>query len=167
MAPRERKTLSAKTRLRILKRDDFKCTNCGRSPATDPRVVLEVDHYEPVSKDGSDDDTNLKTLCRDCNRGKGNDESLNKALDGDFVNWLDQINPYILIAMANDGEVKVVANSEEFAQLIRLNRYFDGYEIEPTGDTVAGFGAGRSLGVYTLNDNGGSKTVFRLAPKDG
>lgn len=60
----------------------------------------------------------------------------------------------------------VVANSEEFAELIRLTRGFDGYAIEPTTNTISGFRAGASLGIYTLNDHGGSKTHFRIAPID-
>lgn len=162
---RQRKTIGSKTRLRILQRDNFKCTNCGRSPATDPRVFLEVDHYVPVSKGGADEDSNYRTLCRDCNRGKGNDETLNKTLDSDFLHWLDRINPEIVQRLAADGEVMVTANSEEFAELVNLNRYFNGYEIQPTNDTIVGFGASAGYGIYTLNDHGGAKTRFRLAPR--
>jgi len=34
-------------------------------------VSLEVDHRIPESKGGTDDESNLVTSCRDCNRGKG------------------------------------------------------------------------------------------------
>jgi hypothetical protein len=166
MAQRSRRPIGAKQRLRILLRDNLKCTNCGNSPATDPEVYLEVDHRTPYSKGGSDDDTNLYTLCRLCNRGKGNDEGLNKSRDSDIINRLDRINPAIIKAMADNGSAIVVANSEEFAELIRLNRGFEGYEIVPTTNTISGFGAGASLGIYTLNDHGGSKTHFRIAPID-
>lgn len=56
----KRKTLSAKTRLRILQRDNLRCTNCGSSPALNPGIYLEIDRYDPFSKGGTDDDTNLK-----------------------------------------------------------------------------------------------------------
>lgn len=162
---RKRKSLSAKTRLRVLKRDNFKCTNCGISPAIDPRVYLEVDHYEPFSKGGSDEDDNLKTLCRLCNRGKGNDDELNKALDADLRNLLDRINPDIVRAMATDGHAMVLANSDEYTQVVQLNRYFGGYQIEADQtSTIVGFGAGRGMGLYTLNDNGGSKVRFQISP---
>ena len=54
----------------ILNRDHFKCVKCGRSPATDPKCILQVDHIVPWSKGGETIPENLQTLCRDCNLGK-------------------------------------------------------------------------------------------------
>lgn len=59
--------LSKKTRFEIFKRDGFTCQYCGQQP---PAVKLEVDHIDPQSKGGSDDEINLITSCFDCNRGK-------------------------------------------------------------------------------------------------
>ncbi len=56
-------------RYKILKRDRFTCQSCG---ARAPDVELEVDHKIPVSKGGTDDELNLITKCKDCNRGKSN-----------------------------------------------------------------------------------------------
>lgn len=64
----ERKGLSKKKRFEIFKRDGFKCQYCGRSA---PDVILEVDHLLPVAEGGKNDDMNLITSCRDCNRGNG------------------------------------------------------------------------------------------------
>lgn len=55
----------------IMKRDNFKCQKCGRSPATDPTVILHVDHIKPYSKGGETVIENLETLCMVCNIGKG------------------------------------------------------------------------------------------------
>jgi 5-methylcytosine-specific restriction endonuclease McrA len=55
----------------ILKRDKFKCQNCGRSPATDPTTILQIDHKTPYSKGGETVPENLHTLCSVCNVGKG------------------------------------------------------------------------------------------------
>lgn len=54
----------------ILKRDGFRCQGCGKSPASQPGVVLHVDHIIPLSKGGTNDPDNLVTLCGDCNIGK-------------------------------------------------------------------------------------------------
>ena len=54
----------------IMKRDNFKCQLCGHSPATDPAVILHVDHIKPYSKGGETVPENLQTLCMVCNIGK-------------------------------------------------------------------------------------------------
>jgi hypothetical protein len=51
----------------VIIRDSSKCRVCGRSGV---EVPLEVDHIVPVSEGGTDELSNLATLCRDCNRGK-------------------------------------------------------------------------------------------------
>lgn len=58
-------------RYRVLVRDDFKCVLCGASPATDPACRLHVDHVVPFSKGGPTVIENLRTLCANCNVGKG------------------------------------------------------------------------------------------------
>jgi len=58
-------------RFLVLKRDNFRCVACGRSPATVPGLVLEVDHVDAWCRDGATIADNLQTLCFDCNRGKG------------------------------------------------------------------------------------------------
>jgi len=63
-----RKNISKKLRFEIFKRDEFICQYCGDTP---PRVVLEVDHVQPVCEGGNNDEDNLITSCFDCNRGKG------------------------------------------------------------------------------------------------
>jgi len=60
--------IPASVRVSVLHRDGYKCVFCGRSPN---QVQLEVDHIVPFSKGGSNDLSNLQTLCFDCNRGKG------------------------------------------------------------------------------------------------
>lgn len=61
------RSLSKKIRFEVFKRDLFACQYCGRTP---PQVVLECDHINPVSKGGSNRQSNLITACFDCNRGK-------------------------------------------------------------------------------------------------
>jgi uncharacterized protein YozE (UPF0346 family) len=65
-----RSGISPKIRFEIFKRDNYKCQVCGASVKEDG-VKLEVDHKNPKSMGGTDDESNLWTLCFDCNRGKG------------------------------------------------------------------------------------------------
>lgn len=64
-------SISKKKRFEVFKRDSFTCQYCGSTP---PKVVLEADHIQPKSKNGSDDINNLVTSCFDCNRGKSKTE---------------------------------------------------------------------------------------------
>ena len=59
-------------RYRVLVRDHFKCCLCGSSPATDPACRLHVDHIHPYSHGGLTAIENLRSLCSNCNVGKGN-----------------------------------------------------------------------------------------------
>lgn len=54
-------------RFKILQRDNFTCRYCGQFA---PNVTLEVDHVIPYVEGGTDEDDNLVTSCRACNRGK-------------------------------------------------------------------------------------------------
>lgn len=68
MGESKRKAISKSQRFEIFRRDSFTCQYCGRSA---PEVILEVDHLIPVAHGGTNDNLNLVTACRDCNRGKG------------------------------------------------------------------------------------------------
>jgi hypothetical protein len=64
------RTVNLRLRFMVLRRDHFRCQACGRSPATDPTVKLQVDHKEPWSTGGETILENLQTLCEQCNAGK-------------------------------------------------------------------------------------------------
>jgi len=66
------RTVNWRLRFLVMKRDNFKCCYCGRSPASDPEIVLNVDHIKPWSKGGESVLENLQTLCSVCNIGKSN-----------------------------------------------------------------------------------------------
>lgn len=63
-----RGAIDAKTRYRILHRDQSKCQRCGKTPADGIKLV--VDHKIPVEYGGKTEDDNLWTLCEECNLGK-------------------------------------------------------------------------------------------------
>lgn len=58
-------------RYKVLCRDRFACRACGRSPSTHPGVALQVDHIVPWSQGGETVESNLQSLCEQCNGGKG------------------------------------------------------------------------------------------------
>ena len=64
--------INLRLRWTILKRDNFSCRKCGRSPAKDQSIILHIDHIIPWSKDGETVIDNLETLCEGCNLGKSN-----------------------------------------------------------------------------------------------
>lgn len=66
-----RRDINLRLRFKVMQRDNFKCCKCGRSPATDPTVVLHVDHIYPWVKGGETTMENLETKCKECNLGKG------------------------------------------------------------------------------------------------
>lgn len=51
----------------VFKRDKNRCVICGSTHN------LTIDHVIPLSKGGSNNETNLMTLCSPCNRAKGNE----------------------------------------------------------------------------------------------
>jgi len=53
------------TRERLFKRDNYTCHYCGKRGG-----ILEIDHKLPLSKGGNNEDDNLVTACRNCNRRK-------------------------------------------------------------------------------------------------
>lgn len=72
-----RKPISEAVRWTVWERDDFRCKHCGS------RRFLTVDHIEPVIYGGTNDPSNLQTLCHSCNskkwahrpaRGRDNDD---------------------------------------------------------------------------------------------
>ena len=64
--------INYRLRFLVMRRDNFKCRITGRSPATDPNVILEVDHIVPWDKGGETVIANLQTLAKEINIGKSN-----------------------------------------------------------------------------------------------
>jgi len=69
---RTARTINHRLRFLVMRRDNFRCRITGRSPATDPSVILEVDHIVPWDKGGETVIENLQTLAKEINIGKSN-----------------------------------------------------------------------------------------------
>lgn len=66
------RSINYRLRFLVMRRDNFRCRITGRSPATDPSVILEVDHIVPWDKGGETVLENLQTLAKEINIGKSN-----------------------------------------------------------------------------------------------
>lgn len=58
-------------RYSVLARDRFRCVICGASPAIELGCRLHVDHITPLARAGKNEMLHLRTLCQECNLGKG------------------------------------------------------------------------------------------------
>lgn len=101
-------------KLRVLKRDQFRCTYCG-TPGT--QAELEIDHIIPASRQGSNHISNLTTACRRCNQKKSDGQAMdmpNASRPSGLVGlWLHTWNEKEQIAyqgniIGNDGELAIV-----------------------------------------------------------
>ncbi len=58
-----------KQRMKILKRDEYRCRICGRRPEDNVDIHLHVHHFRPWAKGGLTEESNLITLCHTCHNG--------------------------------------------------------------------------------------------------
>lgn len=70
-APGLQRKIPLGIRYEVLRRDRFQCVLCGASPAKSPCCELHVDHVVAYSRGGQTVLANLRTLCSQCNVGKG------------------------------------------------------------------------------------------------
>ncbi|WP_439545626.1 HNH endonuclease [Sandarakinorhabdus sp.] len=64
-----RQSISQKLRYDVFEGDGYRCKVCGSS--RDDGVKLHVDHIVAVANGGTNERSNLRTLCDQCNIGKG------------------------------------------------------------------------------------------------
>jgi hypothetical protein len=69
-----------KLRMRVLRRDGYRCRICGRRAAHHVDVELHVHHVKPWSKGGLTVEDNLATLCHTCHRGLDPHEDIGLAI---------------------------------------------------------------------------------------
>ena len=128
-----REQIDKKTRYRILHRDNSKCQRCGR--ILEDNVKLTIDHKIPVDWGGTNDDTNLWTLCRECNEGK---KSYYNEFDAEImkkISWLPtatvRLMEFIKINYQKPisvTDLAIIAGSRDWTRQIRTFReqgYFE------------------------------------------
>ncbi len=133
-----RSGISAKLRYKILKRDKSCCRRCGRS--VDDGVKLVVDHKIPVDWGGLTEESNLWTLCEECNLGKKAYESdvdatvmkkiMNLRSAKDRIRAYFEHKPNVRITRE---EIQIVAGISEYARRIRELRNQERMNIQVSG----------------------------------
>lgn len=144
---------SAAVRMRVMKRDRFRCTYCG-VPGTD--AEMEVDHIIPVSKGGSNHMSNLTTACRACNSKKSDRLDFTatarpkEALDTDTM-FLGMF----LHTVTEDGEInlqgKVVAQTGSLL-VVQLFSWLDGRPTNIVTVPISETSHGGSVRLYTTRE---------------
>ena len=66
--PKKNRTLTTSIKIEVFRRDKYLCQECGRGR----EAKLHVHHIIPFSRGGSDEMSNLITLCESCNESIGN-----------------------------------------------------------------------------------------------
>lgn len=69
---KRRLQIGEKLRFKIFQRDNYTCQYCGRTKSDG--AILQIDHIIPISKGGTNDESNLITCCQECNIGKSNND---------------------------------------------------------------------------------------------
>lgn len=67
---------SQKLRLRVLKRDGYRCQLCGERPSLNEHIVLVIHHINPFGASGVTAEENLVTICHTCHSGLDPHEDL-------------------------------------------------------------------------------------------
>ena len=60
--------VNPQVKLNVIRRDNFKCIYCGTGGSQ--KNFLTVDHVLPLSKGGTNVQTNIACCCRECNAKK-------------------------------------------------------------------------------------------------
>ena len=100
-------TMDKRTKRYIYLRDEGKCHHCGKSVDFDK---VNIDHYYPRSKGGTDDYFNLVLSCKRCNKYKG------CMVPKD----IDQVNLLLMIRAIQDEQVSVGVKGLKPSELLEM-----------------------------------------------
>lgn len=120
----KRKAIHPRKKQFILERDNFKCVNCGCSGDFNS---LEVDHIISIVDGGSNDDSNLQTLCYRCNMKKyyKRDINNNYLLELTPLKRLELIKRHLIeYKNLTYSEFKVVFTQDELFKRLRVNLFY-------------------------------------------
>lgn len=142
---------SRKTRMEVLKRDQFRCKACGQRPSEDANIQLHVHHVRPFGQGGLTEMHNLLTLCHTCHTG------------------LDPHFEWQLLSLIPDGLVAPIVqlqDDRDFTEGVRRYRDVVAAELQKVQREVAS-PSDRALSSKRRHISGASIPRLDNPPKDG
>lgn len=111
-----RERIPNRVRHAVFQKDGYRCRECNRSK--EDGAILEIDHIVPVAKGGTNDISNLQTLCKECNRGKYTDVWVGGELD-----YNSRGNPFGI--KTRKEKLKLIAEKRRAEVEAKRNKLFD------------------------------------------
>lgn len=130
--------ITKRLRFEILRRDDFRCTYCGATPADG--TELRVDHVIPVALGGTDDPSNLTTSCFDCDSGKTSSSPTEiqvRAVEAQDLVWRHQVGEALAQIRSEQTERATIV--DQFEALWNAWTWTDRKGQRRTFDKAAGW----------------------------
>ncbi|MCX4190830.1 HIT domain-containing protein [Methylophaga sp. OBS3] len=115
--------IPGRSRFEILKRAGNRCELCGISSQ---ERQLDVDHIQPVSKGGSNDESNFQVLCRKCNAQKGNRDNTDFRAITDSFNDRDD---GCYFCQFQNGHERLVKHDQKLLVNDVAYALYDGYPV--------------------------------------
>lgn len=108
-----KKAPNHKLRMRVLKRDRYRCRICGRSPDNYEDIELQLHHIRPFSQFGLTEEENLITLCHTCHKG------LDPHFEWDLYELIGISGIYPSLNNNNDSLHEFIESVKRYQMLIR------------------------------------------------
>lgn len=94
------KWITKERRLAIYMRDNFVCAYCGEDLRKHDRRNIGLDHLTPRYSGGSNDSSNLVTVCKACNSSRGTKDFKEYATGGALLRIEANIAKEVNVALA-------------------------------------------------------------------
>ena len=118
-----REYIPGRSRFEVLKRAGNRCELCGISSQ---ERQLDVYHIRPVSKGGTNDESNFQVLCRKCNAQKGNrDETDFRAITTSFEHKQEDC----YFCQFQSGHERLVTHEDKLLENEVAYALYDGFPV--------------------------------------
>jgi len=89
----------------VLKRDKYRCQNCGKKSLPENDLLLDIDHIKPKSESGSHSLDNLRCLCQECHAKRHPNNKELRRRSGIYPLWLRLVLlPMKLLSSDSDSQ---------------------------------------------------------------